>query len=203
MKRNKNQARKRGPFKLISSRKIYKNPWISVREDKVVRPDGKQGIFGIVETLPGVSIVAIDGKDYCYLAREYGYGHGKMSLGLAGGGVERGETPLQTAKRECAEELGLESSNWKHLGMVHFYKTILNIKEHLFLALDARPITGALPGYDERFYDEQFMEIVRMPFRKVVRMALDNKISAAEHITAILLADNFLRKQHGRKKSRN
>jgi hypothetical protein len=33
------------PFKLISTRKVYENPWISVREDAVIRPGGKEGIF--------------------------------------------------------------------------------------------------------------------------------------------------------------
>jgi hypothetical protein len=48
------------PFKLLSTNTVYKNPWISVREDKVIRPGGKEGIFGIIEMIPGSSVLPVD-----------------------------------------------------------------------------------------------------------------------------------------------
>jgi len=45
-------------WKKISSRVIYKNAWLKLREDKVVRPDGKNGIYGVVEFPPASFIVA-------------------------------------------------------------------------------------------------------------------------------------------------
>lgn len=45
---------KKGPYTILSTKSVYKNPWISVREDKVLKPDGKKGIFGVIDYGRGV-----------------------------------------------------------------------------------------------------------------------------------------------------
>ena len=42
------QNETRSPWRTLGSRNVYENPWISVREDKVIRPDGEPGIYGVV-----------------------------------------------------------------------------------------------------------------------------------------------------------
>ena len=185
----KYDMKKRGPFKLIASREVYKNPWIRVREDKVIRPDGKSGIFGIVEICHGLSVVPIDNKGYCWILKEYGYGQGVWHFTLPAGGIEKGETPLKAAKRELLEEMGLESAKWRGLGSVYFYTTFLHINENLFLASDVRQIR---PRSEE---DRQLSaKLYRLPFKKVVGMALDGKISSGADIVAVLRAADLIKK---------
>ena len=43
------ESDERNPWRRLSSRPIYGNPWIKVREDQVIRPDGNPGIYGVVE----------------------------------------------------------------------------------------------------------------------------------------------------------
>ena len=52
---------------------VYKNPWIEVREDNVLRSAGKKGVFGVVTMVPGNSILPLDQKGYVYLTKEYKY----------------------------------------------------------------------------------------------------------------------------------
>ena len=64
------------PFTLISTKKVYENPWISVREDTITKPNGKEGIFGIVTIQSGSNVVILDDEENIYLNREYSYGLG-------------------------------------------------------------------------------------------------------------------------------
>ncbi len=56
-----------GAWKIKASREKYKNHWIRVREDKVIRPDGKDGIFGIVEMCKGACVLPADTEGNIYL----------------------------------------------------------------------------------------------------------------------------------------
>jgi 8-oxo-dGTP pyrophosphatase MutT (NUDIX family) len=92
------------PFKLISTRKIYGNPWISVREDVVMRPGGKEGIFGIVTMKDGVTIIAVDHENNIITTNEFAYAMDNHSFEVVSGGIDSDESPLECAKRELKEE---------------------------------------------------------------------------------------------------
>lgn len=62
-----------GPWRIEESEIKYQNHWITVREDKVLRPDGKKGIFGVVEAIGGISVLAVDDDNHVYLTEEYRY----------------------------------------------------------------------------------------------------------------------------------
>ena len=186
----KKRLQKRGPFRLIASREVYKNPWIRVREDRVIRPDGTRGIFGVTEIGEGTSTIAIDRKGFCYLTKEFGYAQGKVSLGLPSGAIDKdkGESALQAAKRELLEETGLASKKWHALGSVRFYDTLLKTREHLFMALDVEKVA---PQSGD---DVGLVHVVRMPLTRAVSMALKGKMEGAEDIVAIVRAWHYIKK---------
>ena len=187
----KKKTQTRGPFTLLASREVYKNPWVRVREDKVIRPDGTRGIFGVTTAHPGVSIVAIDKKGFCYLIKEYGYAIGRPTTKLMAGAVDKGETSLQAAKRECLEESGMGGGVWHYLGTIHYYPTIFDTQEHMYLSLD-------IEKRQEQSEEERaLIQVVQVPFQKAVHMALAGNIDGAESVVAILKADYYLRsKKH-------
>jgi len=103
-------------WKTLDSKLIYKNPWLSLREDKIVHPNGKSGIYSVVDIAPGIFTVALTENNEIYMVRELRYTTGINSWELPGGGQKEGEKSIQTAKKELLEEAGLVANRWFHVG---------------------------------------------------------------------------------------
>lgn len=175
----------RGPFKVKSSKKVYKNPWIEVKEDKVIRPDGTDGIFGIIDYGKGVTIVALNHKKELFLVKEFFYALNRFGIHLPSGGVDTGETSLQAAKRELREETGVVAKTWKSLGYVDPLTQILSCPHELFLATDIQELEK----------EEEEIENIKMPFSEAYQMVLDSKITHAPSCIAILKAKFYIDNQ--------
>ncbi len=63
----------RNPWTMLSTREIYKNDWIRLREDRVLRPDGGEGIYGVVEVRPSIGVVALNDRDELLLVGQWRY----------------------------------------------------------------------------------------------------------------------------------
>lgn len=104
---------------------LYDGPMFSVE-----RRDGKD----VVVHGPSVAIVAVDGDDRLVLVRQSRVPAGGALLELPAGGIEDGETPLETARRELREETGLHGGGWVELATVFTSPGFCDEKMHLFLA---------------------------------------------------------------------
>ena len=173
------------PYRLTSRREIYSNPWIRVREDRVIRPNGTAGMFGVVEVKPGASVLAMEGDGSVYLVKEYKYGVARESIEVMSGGIEEGETPLDTARRELREELGLTAAEYVDLGMIDPFTTAAKSPNYLFLARGLERC-GSEPDEGE------FLEIVRVPFERAVEMTMSSEITHAASCAVILKAQVWL-----------
>lgn len=122
-----------------SKRVVYQNPWITVREDAVVFPNGREGIYGVVSMANTVAVIARREETIC-LIRQYRYTVGKDSWELPSGHVLSGEAPVQAGKRELREEAGLTAERWQDLGFVHPALGIINSRRHIFLAEDVQEV---------------------------------------------------------------
>ncbi|MGI6103225.1 MAG: NUDIX domain-containing protein [Patescibacteria group bacterium] len=172
----------RGPWQVLSSEVKYENPWISVREDKVIHPDGKPGIFGVVTMAAGVTILALDDAGRVYLVELDRYATGTRSFELPGGAIDAGETPLEAAKRELQEEVGLEAATWTPLGgEFDAYTTTLTCPQRLFLATGLTDV-GKVDDPNEP------MTIHPVPLDEAIVMIQDGRITEPFCATALLLA---------------
>jgi len=100
------------PWQTKSSRLVYENAWIRVREDQVTCPDGQPGIYGVVETRIATGVIALTPQHEIYLVGQFRYPTGEYSWEIIEGGTEDGEEPLAAAKRELQEEAGLVARTW-------------------------------------------------------------------------------------------
>lgn len=171
--------KKRGPFKVTGSKQIYKNNWISVREDSVIRPGGERGIFGVVEASHGSTILALTSDNQVYLVKEYHYAQGKKNLELPSGGGDAGETPLSAAKRELHEETGISAKKWTELGFIEPLTVFLNSPNYLFLAEN---LEVGEPHNEEK----DLIEVVKLPFKKVLDMVMKGEITHSATVAATL-----------------
>src|SRR5689334_6151754 len=110
-----------GPWKVLASREVFRDPWFAVFRDEVIRPDGKPGTYCYAEVKPGSAVLPLDADGSVYLVEEFRYAVGCETLEVVGGGAEPGEDPLATGRRELKEELGIEADEWTDLGRVDAY----------------------------------------------------------------------------------
>jgi len=106
----------RDPWVRRSRVTAYENPWIEVWHDEVVRPDGTDGIYGVVHfRTRAVGAVVLDHADRVLLVGQYRYTLGRYSWEIPEGGSPLDEDPLQGVERELAEETGYVASEWREL----------------------------------------------------------------------------------------
>lgn len=168
-------------WKRLSSKIAHKNPYYYVRQDKVIRPDGKQGEYFVVVRPVSVFIVAVNDKNEVYLIKLHRYTTGLESLEIPAGSSD-GQNPLKAAKRELQEETGLLAKKWKLLGKFQAANGILNQIEYLYLA------TELVEGKKDSKTEEGITIAKPVPFRKALKLIRENKISDIQSVSGLLMA---------------
>jgi 8-oxo-dGTP pyrophosphatase MutT (NUDIX family) len=180
---------KGGTWKVLGSKKIYSDPWIRLRVDKVIRPDGLQGTYSVAEIKGGIGVVTLTSDNKIVIVGQYRYTTDTYSWEIPKGAFSSFSdktSPLETAKRELKEETGITAKTWKKLTMVHTLLGSTNDKVFLFLA--ANLIKGkASPGKTEK------IEVKQVSFKEFYRMVDRGLITDATSIAAVGLAKRALR----------
>lgn len=169
------------PWKTLSSKFVYQNQWLRIREDRVLRPDGNEGIYGVVELPPSVAIVALNDRDEVLLVGQWRYTHGKFSWEIPTGGSEPGEPILDAAKRELQEEGGIVAVDWIALGSIDNSNGVTTDVSNLFLA------TKLAQGAGHSDPTEQ-LSVRWMPFAQAVAEVMSGSMTESGTVAAILKA---------------
>ena len=180
---------KRGPWTVTSSEIKYKNPWIEVREDAVIRPDGKPGIFGVTEIQGGVNVLPYDDEGNVYLIEEYQYAMEQRGIEVPGGGIDGTETTLEAAQRELSEEVGLTSSQWTDLGAIDPLSVLVRSRQYLYLARGLRKGDTSHEGTET-------IKLVKVPFGQAVDWVMDGTIKDPATIALVLKTVLLLQKEN-------
>ncbi|HVA89359.1 MAG TPA: NUDIX hydrolase [Chloroflexota bacterium] len=170
------------PWTTLSSREIYENPWTRVREDLVLLPDGRTTIYGVVDFGDCVGALPLADDGRVLLVRQYRYVQGSATWEMPTGGVKAGETLEEAARRELAEEGGLQAGRLTPLSTYHTSKSVVRETAHLYLAEDLSP-ARALAGDDT-----EFLATAWKPFAEVLEMVLTNQIMDSMTVIAVLAA---------------
>lgn len=126
-----------GPWTRLSTKPIYENPWIRVREDQVLRPDGSPGIYGVVHFRHvAVAVVPVDAEGRVVMVGQYRYSLRYYSWEIPEGGCPEGEDPFDAAIRELKEETGLAAARWDYLGSSALSNSATDEVGHIWLARD-------------------------------------------------------------------
>ncbi len=169
------------PEETISTERAFQGRRLSVRVDKVRLTDGTITTRDIVDHPNSVCIVAVDEAGNVLLVRQYRKAPERELLELPAGVIDPGEEPLVAAQRELREETGYSASELRQLG--YFFAAPGSMTECLFSFLATGLCEDALsPDDDER------IQLERMPFDDVVRMARAGEIHDAKTLASLLLA---------------
>jgi 8-oxo-dGTP pyrophosphatase MutT (NUDIX family) len=168
------------PWTTLSSRVYYENPWIRVREDQVLRPDGLPGIYGVVEFKNrAVGVVPVEDDGSVWLVGQYRYPLQAYSWEIPEGGCPDSESPEATALRELREETGLTAGRIELVARSHLSNSVSDELGYLFRATDLTP------GKDDPEGTER-ITVRRFAWSEVCRMLKAGEITDSLSVMALL-----------------
>ena len=154
-------------MRTTSSREVYRNPWIRVREDAVERDDGSAGVYGVVEK-PHFGLVIPAERDGFWLVEQFRHPLGRRAWEFPQGTWTAGQDGAaeELGRAELAEETGLRAAEFRHLGHLDLAPGLATQEFDVWLA------TGLTPGPTAREATEADMRTAFVPeteFRAMVR----------------------------------
>lgn len=185
----------KNPWKTLGSKLIYRNPWMAVREDRVIQPDGKPSIYGVVELKPYVGVVPFDGR-HVYLVRQWRYAQKENVWEVPTGSRDGREGILAAARRELAEEVGFRATRWTLLGTLCEASAITSARGQMFLAEGLSPVPARLEG------SEADLVVKRLTWGEAMRWIDRHKIIDGVSVAALYLASRVLARRATRQKRR-
>jgi ADP-ribose pyrophosphatase len=171
------------PWTRLSRREVYANPWITVVEDMARVPNGHETIYGIVQCAEAVGVLPFVDDEHVLMVQQYRYVAGRAMWEMPTGGVHAGESLVDAAQRELAEEAGMRATSLDLVSAFHTSKSVVDETAHLFLATGLTPDTETPPDATE------LIERRIWRFDDVVDMVLRSEITDSMTCIAVLLAD--------------
>jgi 8-oxo-dGDP phosphatase len=164
----------------IDTRQVYENPWMRVREDKIRRQDGSQGVYGVVDKPDYALIIPLEGERL-HMVEQFRYPLGlrrwEFPQGTAPGLAETGD-PLALAARELREETGLRAGHMAELGMLDVAPGISSQRGYVYLATDLTE------GPHEREHEEQDMRTAWIGRAEFEQMIQRREVTDSQSIAA-------------------
>jgi 8-oxo-dGTP pyrophosphatase MutT (NUDIX family) len=167
------------PWKILSSKNIYDNPWISLTEFDVINPGGGKGIYGKVHFKnTAIGIIVLDESLNTWIVGQFRFTVDDYSWEIPEGGGLIGLDPLEGAKRELLEETGLVAAKWEPLLKMHLSNSV---SDELAIVYLATSLTQKMAEPEET---EQ-LQIQKLPFEKVYEMVESGQITDSMTVAAI------------------
>ena len=162
----------------LSSREVYRNHWMRLREDEILRSNGEKGIYGVVEKDDAAIILPID-QGRVWLVEQFRYTIQERALELPQGGWEMEvEHPEELARGELREEIGMEAAEMTYLGTLWIAYGFAKQRQHVFLA------TGLTPGGTDPDPEEHDLVLRPTLIVDFERMLLDGTIGDSSTVAA-------------------
>ena len=154
----------------LSSREVYRNHCMRLREDEILRSNGKKGIYGVVEKDDAAIIIPID-EGKVWLVEQFRYTIQERALELPQGGWEMEvEHPEELARGELKEEMGLDATLMTYLGTLWIAYGFTRQKQHVFLA------TGLTDTEKDPDPEEHDLVIRSMPVEEFEQLMLNGTV---------------------------
>jgi len=169
-------------WKTQSSRRVYENPWMKLREDIAEMPNGKTTIYGVIECGQCVGVLPFLDNDHVVMVRQYRYVFDEdHRWEMPTGGVKPGESLEEAARRELREEVGYDAAELQLVSTYFTSKSIMQEIGHLFIGRGLTQVE-AIPD------ETEFLEVAVFPFQEVLQMVLESEIRDSMTVITVLHA---------------
>ena len=164
---------------VLHTETIYEGRVVNLYLETVCLPNGAEAVREVIRHGGAVAIVPLHDDGQITLVRQFRLPAGTALLEIPAGTLEPGEDPQDCAIRELQEEAGLYPGRLTRIGGIFLAPGYSSEYIHLFVATDLRLST--LHGDDD-----EFLEVVRMPFGEVLELIDRGEMEDAKTITAVL-----------------
>jgi 8-oxo-dGDP phosphatase len=165
------------PYTRLSFRELYRNPWLSIESHGIVHPNGSGGEHVLIATPQSCGVVVEDRGEVLF-TRQPRFAARRHVVEIVKGGRHLSESPLESAKRELREELGITAHRWLELGKLHEIPSIVAPPVIIFLASELE-FGAAEPE------DEESISLVRLKTSAALDATLAGEIDDAVTVAAL------------------
>ena len=175
------------PYQTTSSQIVWSCPWYRVRQDQIITPNGRPGVYNVIESPPSVWIVPVTPAGEIVLINNYRYTIDQWCWEVPAGSIKPGQTELEAAVCELKEEVGGETDDpLVEIGRFYTANGICNEPGVYYLATNVRL------GEPEHEATE-VMETHIKPAAEVLHMVRSGQITDGNTALALLLCAEKLR----------
>ncbi len=161
---------------------VYSNPWISVSHDEVITPGGSPGIYGVVHFKNlAIGIIPVDSNLNTYLVGQFRYPLNKYTWEIPEGGGPLHLNPMDSAKRELSEEVGLSASKWTEIQRMDLSNSATDECAIIYLAEE-------LSQGESNPEDTEELEIKKLPLQEAYQMVLSGEITDSLSVVGLMRA---------------
>ena len=172
----------KNPWKTLETTVAYSNPWMRISHNEVINPAGGKGIYGVVQFKNlAIGILPLDADNNTWLVGQYRYPLGQYSWEIPEGGSPIGTDPIESAKRELKEEVGLVAQKWQPLLEIHPSNSVTDEYGIVYVAKE-------LQQGEAEPEDTEELQVKKLPFEAALQMVMNGSITDSISIAAILKA---------------
>ena len=174
--------------KTSSSAIVFQGKLLDVRRDKVILPNGDNGIREWINHPGAVCCIPKLPNGKIALIRQYRYSVRKMMIELPAGKLDKNEAPEDCAIRELEEEIGYKANKITFLTNIHPAIGFADEKMWIYFAED-------LEKTNQKLDSDELIEIIPTKLEEALEMVWNGEITDVKTIIGLIWADKVLRKQ--------
>jgi len=170
----------KNPWKTLTSKEIYDNPWIKIVENDIINPSGGTGIYGVVHFKNiAVAIIPIDKYGNTYLVGQYRYTMNSYEWEIPMGGGAKNIPPLLSAQRELLEETGLIAEKWENILESQVSNSVTD-------EISITYVATMLSQQQAEPEETEELKIKKLPIAEAINMAINGEIKDLISVASLL-----------------
>ncbi|MDA3732579.1 NUDIX hydrolase [Niameybacter massiliensis] len=172
--------------KRIGRKEVYKGKIFTIVQDEILFDDGSVAQWDLVVHNGASAVVPITENKEVILVKQYRNAKDGYVLEIPAGKLEKGEDPLECAKRELEEEIGFKAGRMTKICSMFTAVGFSDERLHLYMA-------EQLQVGKQNLDEDEYIEVVTYPITKAVEMIFKGEICDSKTIAGLLAVENLLR----------